>query len=111
LLTPPLSRHRTLRISHYCKRLDTMVAALDALPDRRAPLTRAVGGRYRRTLNEGRALLGLAPARHLEGTRQGVELFLESILIWHHLKHLNLLRAKANPRVRGKSNPRRSAPW
>ena len=111
VLTPPLSRRHSLRISHYCTRLDAMVAALDALPDRRAPLSRAFAGRYRRSLNEGRALLGLAPARRLEGTRQGVEFFLETTVIWHHLKHLNLLRQKANPRVRGKSNPRRSAPW
>lgn len=91
----PLSRHHTDRIDRYCTRLEAMVASLDALPDRRLPLTRAHAGRFRRTIQDGRALLGLAPATHLDTTRQGVEFFLESILIRHRVRALNALHNKA----------------
>lgn len=107
----PLSRHRTIRISRYCKRLDAMVAALDDGPDRRVPLTPAFAGLFRRTIQEGRALVGLPPATHLERTLQGVDFFLEAIVIWQVLGQLKPLPPQSKTTIRGKRYPPLPAPW
>jgi hypothetical protein len=106
----PLSRHRTIRISRYVKRLDAMVAALDA-GDRRLPLTPAFAGLFRRTIQEGRALVGLPPATHLERTLKGVDFFLEAIVIWHVLGELKPLPPQPKTTFRGKRYPPLPAPW
>ena len=79
--------------------------------DRRAPLPRDIANGFLRTLNDGRALLGLGSLRHLENTTQPFDFFYEWLVISLYLKRLNVQHKQALPRILKQSNRRLPPPW
>ncbi len=107
----PLSRRKRFRLARYVARLDNVVQTLDTIPDRKALLARAVVGPLRRTIGEGRALLGLRPNLALETSRRAADFAVETVLIWYRLAGLKPAPIKATRRNRKRTYPPPSAPW
>ena len=105
------SRRLMFRAERYAQRLAVVAAVLDAVPDRGRPLPRAVARSFRRTLDEGRALVGAPPSRRLRTTLLPLDFVAELVTVSHLLAGLEAPRNMAIPGVGGKSNPRRSALW
>ena len=109
--SPLPSRRLMFRAERYVQRLAIIEAVLDAIPDRSLPLPRDVAGRFRRTLDEGRALFGLGPSERIKTSLQPADFFVEMVTIFHLLAGLKAPEMLGTPDFPTKSNPRDSAPW
>jgi hypothetical protein len=102
----PFPRRTYHRAAAMRRGLDPIIHELDALTDRRGPMTASLRGRGWRAIEHARKLLGMPPVPASAEREKPAELVVEILSVFARLATLKPLHRLATPGVRQKSYPR-----